>query len=73
MSKVWFVTRSSRGLGLNIVKAALVAGQKVVATARNASAVTKALGEQENLLADKAQCVRATFGISIDSKELQLP
>lgn len=51
MSKVWFVTGSSRGLGLEIVKAALAAGQKVVATARDASAVTKALGAQENLLA----------------------
>ena len=51
MSKVWFVTGSSRGLGLEIAKAALVAGQKVVATARDASAVKKALGEQENLLA----------------------
>jgi NAD(P)-dependent dehydrogenase (short-subunit alcohol dehydrogenase family) len=51
MSKVWFVTGSSRGLGLEIAKAALAAGQKVVATARDASAVKKALGEQENLLA----------------------
>jgi len=50
MSKVWFVTGSSRGLGLDIAKAALAAGQKVVATARGASAVTKVLGEQENLL-----------------------
>lgn len=51
MSKVWFITGSSRGLGLDIAKAALTAGQRVVATARDASAVTKALGEQENLLA----------------------
>ncbi len=51
MSKVWFVTGSSRGLGLDITKVALAAGQKVVATARDANAVTKALGEQENLLA----------------------
>ena len=51
MSKVWFVTGSSRGLGLDIAKAALAAGQKVVATARDCSAVKKALGEQDNLLA----------------------
>jgi NAD(P)-dependent dehydrogenase (short-subunit alcohol dehydrogenase family) len=51
MSKVWFVTGSSRGLGLGVTKAVLAAGQKVVATARNASAVTKAMGEQEHLLA----------------------
>jgi NAD(P)-dependent dehydrogenase (short-subunit alcohol dehydrogenase family) len=51
MSKVWFVTGSSRGLGLEIAKAVLAAGQKVVATARDASVVTRALGEQQNLLA----------------------
>jgi NAD(P)-dependent dehydrogenase (short-subunit alcohol dehydrogenase family) len=51
MSKVWFVTGSSRGLGLGITKAVLAAGQKVVATARDASIVTKAMGEQEHLLA----------------------
>jgi NAD(P)-dependent dehydrogenase (short-subunit alcohol dehydrogenase family) len=34
MSKVWFVTGSSRGLGRKIVEAALNAGDKVVATAR---------------------------------------
>ncbi|MGW9029963.1 SDR family NAD(P)-dependent oxidoreductase [Streptomyces sp. NPDC055722] len=35
MSKVWFVTGSSRGLGRKIVEAALEAGDRVVATARN--------------------------------------
>jgi NAD(P)-dependent dehydrogenase (short-subunit alcohol dehydrogenase family) len=34
MSKIWFVTGSSRGLGREIVEAALRAGDKVVATAR---------------------------------------
>jgi len=34
MSKVWFVTGSSRGLGRNIVEVALEAGEMVVATAR---------------------------------------
>ncbi|MFD9007103.1 SDR family NAD(P)-dependent oxidoreductase [Streptomyces sp. NPDC059582] len=34
MSKVWFVTGSSRGLGRKIVEAALEAGDRVVATAR---------------------------------------
>ena len=34
MSKVWFVTGSSRGLGRAIVSAALAAGDSVVATAR---------------------------------------
>ena len=34
MSKVWFVTGSSRGLGLAIVEAALKSGASVIATAR---------------------------------------
>jgi NAD(P)-dependent dehydrogenase (short-subunit alcohol dehydrogenase family) len=51
MSKVWFITGSSRGLGLDVAKAALAAGHKVVATARNANVVIKAFGEHENLLA----------------------
>ena len=34
MSKVWFITGSSRGLGRKIVEAALAAGDSVVATAR---------------------------------------
>ncbi|MEO3795545.1 SDR family NAD(P)-dependent oxidoreductase [Nonomuraea sp. B10E15] len=34
MSKVWFVTGSSRGLGRNFVEAALSRGDKVAATAR---------------------------------------
>ncbi|MCM1965899.1 oxidoreductase [Streptomyces sp. G1] len=36
---VWFVTGSSRGLGAEIVRAALKEGHQVVATARNADAV----------------------------------
>jgi NAD(P)-dependent dehydrogenase (short-subunit alcohol dehydrogenase family) len=35
MSKVWFVTGSSRGLGRDFVQAALSRGDKVAATARN--------------------------------------
>ncbi|HSY24428.1 MAG TPA: SDR family NAD(P)-dependent oxidoreductase [Polyangiaceae bacterium] len=35
MSKVWLVTGSSRGLGLEIAKAVLAAGDRLVATARN--------------------------------------
>ncbi|MFJ8157102.1 oxidoreductase [Streptomyces sp. NPDC094468] len=36
---VWFITGSSRGLGLEIARAALAAGHQVVATARNAETV----------------------------------
>ena len=35
MSKVWFITGTSRGLGRAFVEAALAAGERVVATARN--------------------------------------
>ena len=49
--KVWFITGAGRGLGVDIAKAALTAGHTVVATARNAESVTKALGEHDDLLA----------------------
>lgn len=49
--KVWFITGAGRGLGVDIAKAALAAGHAVVATARNAESVRKALGEHEDLLA----------------------
>lgn len=35
MSRVWFVTGSSRGLGRALVELALEAGERVAATARN--------------------------------------
>jgi len=35
MSKVWFVTGSSRGFGRHIVEATLAAGERVLATARD--------------------------------------
>ena len=51
MQKTWFITGTSRGLGLEIAKAALRAGDRVVATARQRAPVTEALGlGGENLL-----------------------
>jgi NAD(P)-dependent dehydrogenase (short-subunit alcohol dehydrogenase family) len=50
-SNVWFITGAARGMGIDIARAALNAGHQVVATARDAANVTKALGEHENLLA----------------------
>jgi len=49
---VWFVTGAGRGMGVDIVKAALAAGQRVVATGRNPDAVAKAIGggKSEDLL-----------------------
>ena len=49
-NKVWFITGAGRGMGVDITKAALKAGHKVVATGRNTDSVAKALGENKNLL-----------------------
>lgn len=49
-NKVWFITGAGRGMGIDITKAALEEGHKVVATGRNTDSVAKALGEAENLL-----------------------
>jgi NAD(P)-dependent dehydrogenase (short-subunit alcohol dehydrogenase family) len=52
MQKTWFITGTSRGLGLEIANAALAAGDRVVATARKRSAVHEALGpDSDQLLA----------------------
>src|SRR5881227_1693863 len=48
---VWFITGAARGMGVDLAKAALDAGNAVVATARDAANVTAALGEHERLLA----------------------
>jgi NAD(P)-dependent dehydrogenase (short-subunit alcohol dehydrogenase family) len=45
MSKDWFVTGAGRGMGLDIAKAALAAGHKVVATGRKIDRIAKAVGE----------------------------
>jgi len=51
MSKVWLITGAGRGMGLDFAKAALAAGNSVVATGRDGDAVSKALGELDKLLA----------------------
>jgi len=48
--KVWLITGAGRGMGLDIAKAALAAGNNVVASGRNIEKVRQALGESENLL-----------------------
>ncbi|WP_342087992.1 oxidoreductase [Dyadobacter sp. OTU695] len=45
MTKVWFITGSSRGLGRNLTEAVLKSGDKVVATARN-------IGQLETLVTE---------------------
>ncbi len=49
--KVWFVTGASRGMGVDIAKAALAAGHSVVATGRDEDRVRSAIGEHDELLA----------------------
>jgi NAD(P)-dependent dehydrogenase (short-subunit alcohol dehydrogenase family) len=48
--KVWFITGSGRGLGVEIAKAALSAGHAVVATGRDPAKVTTAIGAHDSLL-----------------------
>ena len=48
--QVWLITGAGRGLGVEIAKAALVAGHAVVATGRDATTVAAALGAHDNLL-----------------------
>jgi NAD(P)-dependent dehydrogenase (short-subunit alcohol dehydrogenase family) len=51
--KVWFITGAGRGMGVSIAKAALAAGNAVIATGRNTDTVTKALGKADDLLVVK--------------------
>lgn len=48
--QIWFITGAGRGLGVDIAKAALVAGHAVVATGRNPKRVSSALGAHDDLL-----------------------
>lgn len=45
MSLIWFITGSSRGFGRSLVKAALAAGDRVVATARRPEALADLVAE----------------------------
>jgi NAD(P)-dependent dehydrogenase (short-subunit alcohol dehydrogenase family) len=51
--RVWFITGASRGLGASIAEAALAAGDAVVATARDPSAIITRLVSHERLLATR--------------------
>src|SRR6476469_3188426 len=47
---VWFITGAGRGMGVDIAQAALAAGHAVVATGRNPDAVSRAVGDADDLL-----------------------
>jgi NAD(P)-dependent dehydrogenase (short-subunit alcohol dehydrogenase family) len=56
--KVWIVTGAGRGMGVDIVRAALAAGNAVVATGRNTNAVARVLGDAADLLVVKLDVTR---------------
>ena len=58
MSKTWFITGASRGLGVDIAKAALRAGDRVVATGRQRAQVADSLGP------DSAQLLSLELDVS---------
>lgn len=60
MSKVWFITGAGRGMGLEIAKAALAAGHKVVATGRDTDEAAKALSEAKGLLVARLDVTNPT-------------
>ena len=51
--RVWFITGAGRGMGVEFAKAALAAGNAVVATGRNPETVRTAVGEADDLLVVK--------------------
>ncbi len=61
MSKVWFITGSSRGLGRSLAEAVLASGDKVAATARNP--------EQLNYLLEKYPEQVYPLQLDVTSKE----
>src|SRR4029078_1913051 len=60
MSKVWMITGAGRGMGVDIAKAALAAGHKVVATGRNTDKVAQAVGKSAGLFVVKLDVTKPT-------------
>jgi len=50
MHKVWFITGASRGLGAQVAKAAMAAGDRIAATGRDPAAVQRVLGGHGDVL-----------------------
>jgi len=65
MSKVWVITGAGRGMGVDIAKAGLAAGHKVVATGRNTDKVAQAIGKSANLLVVKLDVTKLTDAESV--------
>ena len=58
--KVWFITGAGRGMGVEFAKAALAAGDAVVATGRDTGAVSDAVGGSDDLLIVKLDITNGT-------------
>ena len=52
MMKTWLITGASRGLGMEMAKAVLASGDRLVATGRAPKQVAAALGEEGDRLCD---------------------
>ncbi|WP_075187843.1 SDR family NAD(P)-dependent oxidoreductase [Teredinibacter haidensis] len=66
MKKTWFITGTSRGIGLEITQAALASGDNVVATARNATRL------REKFSVDKEtqlECIELNVNNQAQAKE----
>jgi NAD(P)-dependent dehydrogenase (short-subunit alcohol dehydrogenase family) len=64
MQRTWFITGASRGFGAEIAKAAIRAGDRVVATARRRSAVAEALGP------DDAQLLSVELDVTVPDQSV---
>jgi NAD(P)-dependent dehydrogenase (short-subunit alcohol dehydrogenase family) len=60
VKKVWLITGASRGMGVDIAKAAIEAGYSVVASGRDTHRVTNALGRSSDLLPVKLDVTKPT-------------
>ena len=58
--KVWFITGAGRGMGVEFAKAALAAGDAVVASGRDPGAVTDAVGKTDDLVVVKLDVTTRT-------------
>jgi len=58
MSRVWFVTGAGRGMGVEITKAALAAGNRVVASGRSVEKVSKVFEASPDLLVVKLDIIK---------------
>jgi hypothetical protein len=60
MAKTWFITGAGRGLGVEIAKAVIRAGDRAVATGRSRKAIADVLGpDNEQLLSVKLDVANA--------------